>query len=143
MRARAILDPVRRPNPLLWLAYQFTGRLPARYRDWVLHDGICRTWLLRVFLRGFVQMLPVLAVLFVFFAVVLGGPLLLAFGSILLALLVGFRFVLAYSVESVDHRLAKNGHPPGYGTTMRKARYKAEHTDEDEDYDRVWRTPGR
>lgn len=134
---------MRRPNPLWWLAYQFTGKLPARYREWVLHDGTCRTWLARVFLRGFVQMLPVLAALWLFFALVLDGPLLLAFGSVLLALLVGLRFVLAYSAESVDHRLAKNGYPPGYGATARKARHKAEHPDEDARYAAIWRSGER
>lgn len=46
---------------MLWLCYQNGGTLPAAYREWVLHDGTCRTWLLRVVLRGLVQFAPVLA----------------------------------------------------------------------------------
>lgn len=45
----AILECVRiqRPGPLWWIWYAFGGKLPDRYRDWVLHDVTCRTWWLR------------------------------------------------------------------------------------------------
>jgi Family of unknown function (DUF5313) len=56
---------VTRPNPALWLYHQFGGRLPTRYRDWVLHDAICRTWLARKLLRVFVQSAPVFGLLVV------------------------------------------------------------------------------
>jgi hypothetical protein len=130
---------VRRPNPLLWMYYCYGGRLPDRCRDWVLHDGTCRTWLVRVFVRGFVQVLPVAVILLIAF-LVFGGSWPLAVGAVVLGLLGMLRFVLTYSVESVNSRLASYGFPPGYGTTMRKRRYQAEHADEAERYRARWRS---
>lgn len=40
------------------------GRLPGRHRERVAHDVSCRTWLLRVFVRGLVINAAVMAVLF-------------------------------------------------------------------------------
>ena len=37
-----------RPGPVRWFWYALGGRLPARYRPWVLHDLTCRTWPLRL-----------------------------------------------------------------------------------------------
>jgi Family of unknown function (DUF5313) len=65
---------VTRPNPALWLYHQFGGRLPTRYRDWVLHDAICRTWLARKLLRVFVQSAPVFGLLVVLGLVKYGFP---------------------------------------------------------------------
>ncbi|HEX3781647.1 MAG TPA: DUF5313 family protein [Pseudonocardiaceae bacterium] len=130
---------IRRPNPLLWVYYSYGGRLPDRYRDWVLHDGTCRTWLLRVFARGFVQVLPVAVVLLAAF-LVFGGSWPLAVGAVVLGLLGMLRFVLTYSVESVNGRLTRYGFPPGYGTAMRKQRYRAEHADEARRYRARWRS---
>jgi hypothetical protein len=110
----------RRPNLILWLYYQYGGTLGAAYRDWVLHDSTCRTWLLRVVLRGLMRIAPVMAVLVIILRGVLGGPLPLVLGSILLGVLVHLRFVLTLAVDSVDSRLARYGYPAGYGTTARR-----------------------
>ncbi|RZS36584.1 hypothetical protein EV193_107265 [Herbihabitans rhizosphaerae] len=110
----------KRPDPVRWLWYQYAGTLPPRYREWVLFDGTCRTWLARVFLRGFVQIAPVLGALLAIL-VLIGGAWPIALGSVLLGLLVSLRFTAAYAVESVDHRLAKNGYPQGHGTAVRRA----------------------
>jgi hypothetical protein len=118
----------RRPNPVLWLYYQYGGTLPARYRDWVLHDGTCRTWWLRVVLRGLVQIAPAMAVLILFLRGLLGGPWPLVLGSILLGVLVYMRFALTISVDSIDSRLIRYGYPPRYGTLTRQRAAQARHT---------------
>ncbi len=133
---------VRRPNPLWWVYYTYGGRLPDRYREWVLRDGTCRTWLVRVFVRGLVQVLPVAALLLGGFLLFGPGSWPLAVGAVVLGLLGMVRYVLSYSVESVDGRLTRYGYPPGYGTTVRKARHKAERTEEQARYDAIWRRPG-
>ena len=114
-----------RPNPLLWLYYQYGGRLPARYREWVLHDATCRTWFLRVLLRGFVQMAPVIAVLVLVLRGLFGGPWLLVLGSIVLGVLVYLRIVLTISVDSIDSRLTGYGYPARHGSTMRQQAARA------------------
>ena len=108
-----------RPNPLLWLRYQYGGRLPARYRDWVLHDGTGRTWFLRVVLRALVQLAPIVGVLVFVLRGLLGGPWLLVLGSILLGVLVYLRIALTMGSQAVDARLARHGFPPGYATAVR------------------------
>jgi uncharacterized protein DUF5313 len=118
----------KRPNPLLWLYYQYGGRLPAKYREWVLHDGTCRTWFLRVVLRAFVQMAPIMAVLVVILRGVFGGPWPLVLGSILLGVLVYLRFALTVSFDSVDSRLFRHGYPARHGTTLRHQAAKARET---------------
>ena len=130
---------VRRPNPLWWVYYTYGGRLPEQYREWVLRDGTCRTWLLRVFLRGFVQVLPVAIGLLIAFLVLGSGSWPLAVGAVVLGLVGMLRYVLSYSVESVNSRLSRYGYPPGYGTEVRKARYRAEHADEQARYEAIWR----
>lgn len=134
--------PIRRPNPLWWIYYTYGGRLPDRYREWVLHDGTCRSWLFRVFVRGFVQVLPAAAVLLGGFLLFGPGSWPLAVGAVVLGLLGMLRYVLSYSVESVDSRLSRYGYPPGYGRTVRKERYRAEHAEERARYDAIWRTSG-
>jgi hypothetical protein len=106
----------------------------------VLHDGTCRTWLVRVFVRGFVQVLPVAALLLGGFLLFGPGSWPLAVGAVVLGLLGMLRYVLSYSVESVNSRLSAYGYPPGYGAAVRKERYRAEHADEQARYEAIWRT---
>lgn len=108
----------QRPNPALWLYYQFSGRLPAQYREWVLHDGTCRSWTLRAVIRGLLQIMPLALVLFTALGL-LGGSWPLAAGSLLLGVLVVVRIALIQSVHSVDARLARHGFPPAHGSTVR------------------------
>ena len=130
---------VRRPNPVLWLFYQFGGRLPASYRDWILHDATCRTWLPRVLLRTVVWLAPVFAVLLTVL-VLAGGSWPIALGSILLGVLVSLRFTVANAVESVDARLAKYGFPPDHASTTRRERDADAHAEEERRYREQWRT---
>ncbi len=130
---------VRRPNPLPWVYYSYGGRLPDRYRDWVLHDATCRTWLLRVFVRGLVQVLPAAVILVTLFEV-FGHSWPLAVGAVVLGLVGMLRYVLSYSVESVNGRLTRYGFPPRYGTAVRRQRYREQHADEAERYRARWRS---
>ncbi|MEV4730649.1 DUF5313 family protein [Saccharopolyspora sp. NPDC049426] len=123
-----------RPGPARWVAYQYGGRLPERYRDWVLHDATCRTWVLRVLIRGLLQVAPIGVVLFLALGV-LGGAWPIAAGALLLGVLVVARIVLTSSVDSVDSRLTRYGFPPGHGSAVR-GRRDAEAA---ERYRAVWR----
>lgn len=130
---------MRRPNPALWVYYQYSGRLPGRYREWVLRDATCRTWLVRVFVRGLVIVAPIVAVLFVVL-LWLGHSWLLAGGSIVLGLLVNLRYSLSYSEEGVDSRLVRHGYPPGYGAVVRADAYQTAHAAEAERYRAAYRS---
>jgi hypothetical protein len=48
-----------------WTWYAFGGKLPDRYREWVMHDVTCRTWALRHVARSLVQVAPVALLLLV------------------------------------------------------------------------------
>lgn len=122
---------MRRPNLLWWVYYQYGGRLPDRYRGWVVQDVTCRTWLLRVFVRGLVMVAPVAAVLFTLL-LWLGHSWPLAAGSIMLGLLVNLRYSLSYSEESANSRVVRYGFPPGHATAVRAQRYAATHAAEAE-----------
>lgn len=131
---------IRRPPPWWWVYYQYGGRLPDRYREWVLHDGTCRTWLARVVLRGLVMVAPVVIALFLGFGL-LGGSWYLALGAVALGVLVSARYALSYSVESVDSRLARHGYPLGYGTATRQAAHQREAAADAARYQAAWRKP--
>lgn len=61
-----IIDVVKRPGVVRWLRYAVTGRLPAEYAAWVLHDTTAPTWVLRHVARVVVILvLPTAAVLLV------------------------------------------------------------------------------
>jgi Family of unknown function (DUF5313) len=128
---------IRRPDPALWLYYQYCGRLPDRYRDWVLWDGTCRTWMVRVVLRGLFLVAPIVAVM-IGAVVVFGGSPVLALGSIVLGLLVSIRYSLSYSVESVDARLLRHGFPAEYGSTLRRQAYEVAHAGDTDKYRAAW-----
>lgn len=130
-----------RPNPLLWLYYTFGGRLPDRYREWVLFDGTSRRWLLRAFVRTLFQAVPAVVVLLALFAV-FGVPWYFSVGCLVLGLLVSVYYALSYSVESVDGRLTRYGYPPRHGSTLRQERYDEEHRGDEERYRQMWRPAG-
>lgn len=109
---------IRRPDPLRWLWYAVGGRLPARYREWVLHDTTCRTW----HLRHFARTAAVLTLLSVPLALVIPGPLWLRLSALLLGWLVSLQYALFVMEESVEHRVVKAGYPAG---TARATRLEA------------------
>jgi hypothetical protein len=108
----------QRPNPAQWIWYLFGGRLPQRYREWVLHDVTCRTWWLRQIVRAIIQVLPAMLVLVLVFSF-LHGPLWLTFMAPVLGLIVSTYYSLSYIVESCDGRLRTYGYPPQYGSQVR------------------------
>jgi hypothetical protein len=104
---------LRRPNPLQWIWYVYGGRLPDRYREWVLRDNTGRWWLVRHIVRIFAQAAPVLVaafVLLVLFTPVSGWTIL---GVLLGGLAVGLFLTTSIAVELAEARLIKHGYPPG------------------------------
>ncbi|RSM80898.1 hypothetical protein DMH04_28715 [Kibdelosporangium aridum] len=110
------------PGPFLWLWYTFGGRLPDRYREWVLHDCTTSTWLWRYAARITVKSLPFL----------IGGylvsqllpvpdlPILAALG---LGLLLALFFTLTSAEEFREVRLAQHGFSAGIGTHFANRRH--------------------
>jgi hypothetical protein len=100
--------PRPRPGPLLWIWYAFGGKLPSRYREWVLYDVTSRTRWLRQAARGIVQLTPLAVVIFL----VLGWNW-ITWTSVLCGILLGLIYNTAYLDLSAEHRLRKHGYPPG------------------------------
>jgi hypothetical protein len=111
---------MQRPNPFEWLVYTFGGRLPDRYRDWVLHDTTSRTWLWRFALRVVVEALPWLVIAFVVLALFTPLPFGYVLGAVLLALALSLFFTVTSADELTEARLVKHGFPPGTGKSTRK-----------------------
>jgi len=111
---------MQRPNPFEWIGYAFGGRLPDRYREWVLHDSTSRTWLWRFGLRIVVQALPWLVVTFVVLTVFTPLPFGYVFGAVLLALALSLFFAMTSADELTEARLVKHGFPPGTGKSARR-----------------------
>jgi hypothetical protein len=106
---------VRRPDPVHWAWYALGGRLPARYRTWVLHDLTTRTWPLRHFARALVQVAPVIAVLLL----VVPGSLTIRIAAVTAGLLLGLLYSGAYMYEIVEHRVGQAGYPVGMAQAVR------------------------
>jgi Family of unknown function (DUF5313) len=98
-----------RPGPLRWFWYAVGGRLPARYRPWVLHDLTCRTWPLRHLARLVAQLAPVAIVL----VLLLPGPLWIRVMGALGGSLVGLFYSFVFLYEATEGRAAKAGYPHG------------------------------
>jgi hypothetical protein len=112
----------QRPNPLQWLRYAYGGRLPDEYRDWVLHDATCRTWLLRFTVRVLVEVLPWLAVAFVLLTTLTPAPAWLGLVALGMATLMTLYFTLTSSIELTEVRLVKHDFEPGTGQMERQLR---------------------
>jgi hypothetical protein len=107
---------VKRPGPLRWLWYAMGGALPARYREWVLHDTTTRTWALRHMLRSLVQLAVPIALVLVFVPGAFWIRGMAALGGIFLALF----FATAYMPETVENRVKRAGYPAGTATQVRE-----------------------
>ena len=110
-----------RPNPVQWLWYALGGGLPRELSPWVLADTTGRTWILRHLARAAVQLLPVM-ILCLAVPVPLAYRLSAAFGGFLLGLL----FSIAFMTETIEHRAAKAGYPPGTAGRLREERAERE-----------------
>jgi Family of unknown function (DUF5313) len=112
----------QRPNPLQWVWYALGGGLPRRLSPWVLADTTRRTWILRHFTRSVVQMLPLVAICLFAVPVPLGYRVSAAVGG----LLIGLTFSMAFMTETIEHRAAKAGYPPGTAARVRAERAERE-----------------
>ncbi|WP_020496536.1 DUF5313 family protein [Sciscionella marina] len=128
-----------RPNPAQWIWHAIGGRLPMRYKEWALHDATCRTWWLR-YLAGVLLRVSVPALILFFVLASFGGPLWLAFLSVLLGLIVSIYYGLTYAPDSIDSRLVRYGYPPRTASTVREQANEEKVRAERLDYDSVWRS---
>ena len=126
--------PVR-PDPLRWVWYAFGGRLPARNREWVLHDITCRTWPLRHTARSLVQISPGLLFL------LLPGPLWIRAMSILGGVILALWYSLSYMEHTCEYRLYKHGYPLGTGRATREAANAEERARRTSRYNEIYRDP--
>jgi hypothetical protein len=110
--------PVVRPTPLQWLRYVYVGSVPARNREWVLHDATARTWVLRHVVRYLVLVAPVLAAVMIF----LPAPVSLRAMSCAAAALPMLLFYMAYTSDAVNRRVEKAGYPDGLADDLRRQR---------------------
>ena len=115
---------IARPDPVRWLWYIFGGRLSPRYREWVLRDNTARTRWLRQAVRGTVQIVPLAVLMLVVmpFSWLTGA-------SILLGLLLGLWYSMAYINQSAERRLVKHGYEPGTLALTLHERYLRENAD--------------
>ena len=121
-----------RPNPVQWLWYALGGGLPRRLSPWVLADTTGRTWILRHMLRAVVQVAPVMAICLLVPPVSLAYRLSAAFGGLLIALI----FSMAFMTETIEHRAAKAGYPPGTAARVRAERAERERVERHSPYRR-------
>jgi hypothetical protein len=113
---------MQHPNPLQWVRYAFGGRLPDRYRDWVLHDTTSRTWMWRYAARVAVQTLPWLVVGFVVLSLFTPLPVGYVVGALALSLALSLYFTVTSADELTEVRLVKHGFPAGTGKRIRAGR---------------------
>ncbi|HWD01815.1 MAG TPA: DUF5313 domain-containing protein [Amycolatopsis sp.] len=104
-----------RPGVFRWFWYAVGGRLPERYHDWILHDATSKHWKARHVIRSSVGLVPLCLVW-----LLLPGPITLRLAIVLMAAIVAYFYSCVYMEESTDHRLARNGFPPGTGKRVRR-----------------------
>lgn len=112
-----------RPGPVRWVRYAYGGRLPDRYRAWVLHDATDRGWLARFALQVVAEVLPWLVVAFVLLTVFTPVPVGWVLGALALALALSLFFTITSADELTEVRLVKHGFEPGTGKKRRKERH--------------------
>ena len=122
----------KRPNPVQWVWYALGGGLPRELSPWVLADTTGRTWIWRHLTRAVVQLLPVLVLCVVVVPVPLSYRLSAAAGGLLLGLL----FSIAFMTETIEHRAAKAGYPPGTAARLRAERAERERVERHSPYRR-------
>ncbi len=113
---------IRRPNPVQWVRYTFGGRLPDRYREWVLHDTTSRNWLWRFVLRVLVEALPWLVAGYLLLTLFTPLPAGYVVGALALALALSLYFTVTSADELTEARLVKHGFRAGTGKERRRAR---------------------
>jgi hypothetical protein len=111
-----------RPNAWQWVRYAYGGRLPDRYRAWVLHDTTDRGWLWRFALRVIVEALPWLVVAGIVLTVFTTVPVGWVLGALAIALGMSLFFTMTSAAELTEARLVKHGFRPGTGREARKSK---------------------
>jgi hypothetical protein len=111
---------IQRPGPVQWVRYAFGGRLPDRYREWVLHDATTSTWLWRYGARVVVQALPWLVVAFVLLVLFTPVPFWVVAAALAVALVFSLFFTMTSADELTEARLVKHGFSPGTGKATRR-----------------------
>ncbi len=101
-----------RPGPVRWYWYAYGGRLPDRYRDWVLHDNTSRRWMIRHIVRVIAQALPVMVVAFVLLDLFSPVPAGLVVGVLVMGLLLSLFYTIGTARPLAAVRLARHGFPP-------------------------------
>jgi uncharacterized protein DUF5313 len=84
--------PTPRPNPLQWVRYAYGGRLPDRYRAWVLHDATSSTWVWRFALKILAEVLPWLVLGFLVLTLLTPLPVGYVLGGLAVALVLSLFF---------------------------------------------------
>jgi hypothetical protein len=128
---------VRRPDPFHWVLYAFGAKLPARNREWVLHDVTTRTWVLRHVLRTTVQLAPVAVLLYL----LIPGSSAIRAGAVAGGLALGYFYSFAYMYETTENRAIKAGYPRGTATELREERTSTVREAEARRYDERYRRP--
>lgn len=105
-----------------WVWYALGGGLPGELAPWVLADTTRRTWIWRHLARALVQLAPVVAACLLVPPVPLAYRLSAAFGGLFL----GLMFSMAFMTETIEHRVAKAGYPPGTAAQVRAQRQERE-----------------
>ncbi|RZS32840.1 hypothetical protein EV193_111225 [Herbihabitans rhizosphaerae] len=113
------MDAISRPGPLRWLRYAYGGRLPDRYRAWVLRDATAPHWRWRYALRVLAETAPFLAVGFLVL-MLLPVPVAMALAALGFALVMTLAFTLAQAEEFRADRLVQHGFPPDTGRRSRR-----------------------
>ena len=125
-----------RPGPIRWFWYALGGRLPSRYREWVLYDLTSRTWPLRHLARLLAQLAPVAALLIAF----VPGPLWVRVMGAVGGSVVGLIYSFAFLYEATERRATKAGYPPGTLKVAREDRQADEALRRAaQEFDRNWR----
>ena len=128
----------RRPGPLRWLLYALGFRLPAEYREWVLYDVTCRTWVLRHLMRTTVQLTPFAVLLYL----LLPGSTVIRASAVLGGLALGYLYSVIYMYETTENRAMKAGYPRGTARDIRDERTSAVRDDQARRYaERYRHTP--
>jgi hypothetical protein len=131
---------VEKPNVFQKIWYAFGGKLPMRYREWVLDDSTRAGWLRRFTGRTMLQVLPLTLVVALALVLGLGSPVGLAIACGGLGFIVGVYFSLSYAVESTENRITKYGYKHGAASDIRKEKNAARDEERQNRYNASWRT---
>jgi Family of unknown function (DUF5313) len=105
-----------RPDPVRWVWYAFGGRLPDRYRDWVVHDATGPGWRWRYAAQIVVRALPFLVAGFIVLMLLPGTTLPMALGAMAVSLAITLYLTVTSAGEFRNVRLVQHGIRPERST---------------------------